>query len=197
MIRLGALSMLLIFCAAVVSSGCSGDLKLDELQTSGLSELPTTISSFVPAVHKGAVGSATEVYRRVARGVLTCWMGAHGSLKGTHLFQAEAEPRTKGGAAQINIHERIKESPNQPGRKVFSVSITPVGEGASVTTENLGLPEAQGGSMKVDVNRWAAAEKGCLKKPITEGWSAPTGDPKDAPKAKAKKQRSNASAKPR
>lgn len=196
MIRLGALSTLLLSCTLVVSSGCSGDLKLDDLQTSGLSEFPTTMGSFIPAAHKAPVGSATEVYTQVARGVLTCWMGAHGSLKGTHLFQAEAEPRAKGGAAQINIHERVKGAPNQPGRKVFSVSITPVGNRATVTSENLGLPEAQGESMRGDVDRWAAAEEGCLKAPITEGWSTPTAQPKDTPKGKTKKRRSSADAKP-
>ncbi len=196
MIGLGALSRLLVCGAASLLAGCSGDLKLEDLTTSGLSELPKTMSTFAPTAYKAPVGSATEVYTRVARGVLTCWMGAHGSLKGTHLFQAEAEPRTKGGAAQINIHERIKGSPNKRGRKAFSVSITPVSEGASVTSENIAFPKAQGESMRGDIDRWAAAEEGCLKTPITEGWSTPAETTKIPPKGGSKKQPSKPTAKP-
>ena len=172
--RLGALILLIVGFTAVVSSGCSSGLKLEDLQTSGLAGIPEAASSLIPVATKTPVGSATEVYTRVARGVLTCWMGAHGSLKGTHLFQAEAQPRTQGGAAEINVHERIKNAPNQPGRKVFSVSITPVGDQASVVAENLALPREQGDSMREDVERWAANEEGCLKTPITEGWTTPS-----------------------
>ena len=171
--RLGALILLFVGFTAVVSSGCSSGLKLENLQTSGLAGIPEAAGSLIPVVAKTPVGSATEVYTRVARGVLTCWMGAHGSLKGTHLFQAEAQPRTQGGAAEINVHERINSAPNQPGRKVFSVSITPVGDQASVVAENLALPQAQGDSMREDVERWAAEDEGCLKAPITEGWTTP------------------------
>lgn len=196
MITFGALNRLLFCGAPFLLAGCSGDLKLEDLTTNGLSELPKTMSSFAPTAYKAPVGSATEVYTRVARGVLTCWMGAHGSLKGTHLFQAEAEPRAKGGAAKIAIHERVKDTPKKRGRKAFSVSITPVGEGASIATENLAFPEAQGKSMRGDIDRWAAAEEGCLKTPITEGWSTPEETTGNRSNGGSKKQPSKSPAKP-
>lgn len=169
-----------IFCSSIAIAcllgGCSNDLKLEDLQagaTGALSQLPAAASSLVPTAMKQPVGTATQVYTRVARGALTCWMGAHGSLKGTHLFQAVAQPRAKGGAANIDIHERVKGKPNQPGRKAFVVAISPVGEKAVVSAQNLALPEKLGEDMIADVHRWAAADEGCFKEPITEGWAPP------------------------
>ncbi|MEQ8825456.1 MAG: hypothetical protein RIC14_13890 [Filomicrobium sp.] len=182
------------YCLTVVScttlfAGCANDLKLEDLQagaTGTLAALPAAASSLIPTGVKQPVGSATEVYTRIARGALTCWMGAHSGLKKTHLFQARAQPRSAGGAAQIAIHERIKGKPNQPGRKVFSVSITPIGSSATVSSTNDGLPEAKGEAMRADVDRWAAAEEGCLKEPIDEGWAA-TSDAGKSSKGKARK----------
>ncbi len=172
--------------------GCSSDMKLEDLQSSAtgaLSQIPAAASSLVPKGIKQPVGSATEVYTRVARGALTCWMGAHGSLKGTHLFQAVAQPRAKGGAARIDIHERLKGKPNLPGRKVFVVSISPTGASAIVSAENQGLSEKQAEEMTSDVHRWAAADEGCFKEPITEGWAPPSqvAEPAQSQKSKKKK----------
>lgn len=161
--------------------GCSPNMKLEDLQsgaTGALKAIPQAAQAIVPNAVKPPVGSATEVYTRVARGALTCWMGGHGGMRSTHLFQADAKPRSEGGAAQIDIHERIADRPNVPGRKVFAVAISPLGESASVTVENLGLPPEKGEAMRTDVERWAAAEEGCLKEPITEGWTAPVIDTK-------------------
>lgn len=184
MLRFNALRRCIgIVAVASAACGCSPDMKLEDLQSSAtgaLQSIPAAAESLVPDAIKQPVGSATSVYTRVARGALTCWMGGHGSLKETHLFQADARPKSEGGAAEIGIHERIKNKPNQPGRKVFSITITPVGEGASVTSENLGLPEKQGDAMRADVDRWAAAEEGCLEEPITEGWATPVAETKGA-----------------
>lgn len=176
MSRTGRIAIAIALVAyAAIAAGCSNGLKLEDLQsgaTGALSAIPAAAKSLVPTAIKQPVGSATEVYTRVARGALTCWLGPYGSLKKTHLFQAEAQPRSEGGAAQIAIHERIQGSPNQPGRKVFKIDIAPVGEKASVTAENLGLPQKQGDAMRADVERWAAADEGCLAKPIADGWNA-------------------------
>lgn len=156
--------------------GCSPDVKLEDLQsnaTGALTAIPAAATALVPKVVKPPVGSATEVYRRVAHGAVTCWLGVHGGMRATHLFQADAKPPSEGGAAQIDIHERLNDKPNFPGRKVFAVSIKPVGENASVSSENLGFPESKGDAMKSDVERWAANEQGCLQEPITEGWEIP------------------------
>ena len=172
-----------------LAAGCSSNVKLEDLQagaTGAIQAIPQAATALVPKAVKQPVGSSTEVYTRIARGALTCWMGGHGGMRKTHLFQADAKPRSKGGAAQIDIHERLKGKPNVPGRRIFAVSITPVGEGASVTAENLGLPQEQGEAMLADVERWAAAEEGCLKEPITEGWATPVVDTKKRAAGKPK-----------
>ncbi len=174
----------------LLACGCSSNIKLEDLQTGAtgaLNAIPTAAQSLVPKAIKQPVGSATEVYTRVARGALTCWMGGHGGMRRMYLFQADAKPRSEGGAAQIDLHERIKDKPNIPGRKVFAVSISPVGENAAVSAENLGLPQQQGESMLADVQRWAAAEEGCLKEPITEGWATPVAGTKKKTAAKKPK----------
>ncbi len=174
---------------AAAAAGCSNNLKLEDLQsgaTGALAAIPAAAKSIVPGAIKQPVGSATEVYTRVAHGAVTCWLGPQGPLKGTHLFQAKAQPRSEGGAAEIAIHERIKGAPNQPGKKVFLVAITPIGERASVSSNNLGLPQPQGDSMRSDVERWAADDVGCLAEPIAEGWNA---EEKTAKKTASKKKR--------
>ena len=190
MLRLAAFSRYLSIAGlAMLACGCSSNVKLEELQsgaTGALNAIPEAAKALVPKGVKPPVGSSTEVYTRVARGALTCWMGGHGGMRKTHLFQADAKPRSKGGAAQSDIHERLKGKPNVPGRRIFAVSITPVGEGASVTAETLGLPQEQGEAMFADVERWAAAEEGCLKEPITEGWATPVVDTKKRAAGKPK-----------
>lgn len=173
---IGKCPALPLIVAALATQGCSPDVKLEDLQanaTGTLAAIPAAATSLVKNAIKPPKGTATEVYTRIARGALTCWMGAHGKLKGTHLFQADARPRSEGGAAQIDIHERIERSPNVPGRKVFAVSIVPLGESAVVTSENLGLPQEKAERMRTDVDRWAAAEEGCAPEPITDGWTPP------------------------
>lgn len=193
MLRFAVLGRYLLIAGLLAPvCGCSSDLKLEDLQsgaTGALQAIPQAAQAIVPEAVKAPVGSATEVYTRVARGALTCWMGGHGGMRQTHLFQADAKPRSEGGAAQIDIHERLESKPNIPGRRVFTVSITPLGEGASVKVENLGLPPQRGEEMRADVDRWAAAEEGCLKEPITEGWAVPAVDT-SADKGKPKKPKS-------
>ncbi|KUO57005.1 MAG: hypothetical protein APF80_15475 [Alphaproteobacteria bacterium BRH_c36] len=177
MLRVAALNRFLwVAGLTMLACGCSPNVKLEDLQsgaTGAIVAIPAAAQALVPKAIKPPVGSATEVYTRVARGALTCWMGGLGGMRDTHLFQADAKPRSEGGAAQIDIHERIADKPNIPGRRVFAVSITPLGEGASVASENLGLPAEKGDAMRADVDRWAAAEEGCLAEPITEGWTPP------------------------
>ncbi|MDX2290440.1 MAG: hypothetical protein NW217_16690 [Hyphomicrobiaceae bacterium] len=163
--------------AAGLMSGCGAQLtavNLTESATGALAAIPKAASQLSAGVRQ-PVGTATEVYTRVARGALTCWMGAHGPLKGTHLFQADAEPAHKGGRSEIALHERIADAPNKPGRRVYAVTIEPHGERATVEAQNLHLPPAQGDGMHQDVQRWAANEEGCLPDGVTAGWEAQAG----------------------
>src|SRR5262245_21761566 len=51
-------------------------------------------------------GDPTSIYTLVARGIHACWFGAGGPLSNSHVFRAEAQSPTKGGQAEIMIHER-------------------------------------------------------------------------------------------
>ncbi len=155
-----------ILIAATLSLGaCSPTIKLEDIQSNAagaLKAIPTTAQALIPKPIKPPKGSATEVYTRIARGAMKCWLGPERPLNGSHLFQAEAKPRSQGGAARIDIHERIAEAPNQPGRRVFSVLIDPVGPNASVRSENLALPAPLAEAMTEDANMWAAKEESCI-----------------------------------
>lgn len=150
--------------AAILACGCAPGVKLEDIQASAagaIQNLPAQAQALIPNPIKPPKGSATDIYARIARGAHKCWMGLEGPLKGTHLFQAEAKPRSEGGAAQVDIHERIADKPNIPGRRVFLVTITPVAESASVYAENAGLPNPLAAAMKADVDAWAADEDSC------------------------------------
>ena len=106
-------------------------------------------------------GSSTSVYTRIARGGNTCWFGPNGTLDRTYIWHAKAEPESKGGIAEILVHERFEK--NQRGLKAFSITIAPKGEGAAVAVQNLKMPEAIGKRMSADAYRWARGGVGCAE----------------------------------
>lgn len=171
-------------CAAL--SGCAGNGPVDtSVLTAGTTGALAAIPNAATALTKGMKqpkGSPTDIYTRIARGVLTCWLGGYGPLRTQYLFQAEARPEHQGGGSKILIHERIKDAPNQPGRVAFLIQIEPVGETATVSAENKQLPTSIGDNISQDVYRWAAGEEGCLEGGVTAGWgaTAAAGQDKDA-----------------
>ena len=118
--------------------------------------------------------SATDAYSRIARGANACWLGENGPLKGKYMFYADAQPDSKGGAAEIRIYER--EADGRPSSKAYGVMITPGGERASVSPANVKLPAEVAKRMDGDVERWAEGGVGC-QKPGDGGWAA---SPQDA-----------------
>jgi hypothetical protein len=110
---------------------------------------------------------------------MACWFGTAGPLKVNYIYHAEAKPASQGGKSEIVIHERDRTSENPRGLRAFRVAIAPKGETASVTIENLKLPEPLAASMDDDVRRWAAGAIGC-----TGGgnkWSPRAPDPQEDP----------------
>ncbi|MFN3869541.1 MAG: hypothetical protein ACK4MF_10800 [Hyphomicrobiaceae bacterium] len=108
------------------------------------------------------IGTPTEVYERIGRGAVRCWLGANGPLKGTHLYEASAESAHKGGRAEIAVRERDPGAANPRGVKAFQIRIEPVGEEkASVAVENLKLPEELARQMVRNVEAWGAGAEGC------------------------------------
>ncbi len=116
------------------------------------------------------VGPPTDIYARVARGALHCWFGRSGPLKAKYIYHAEADPASKGGKAEIIIHERDNSKETLRGPAAFRVLITPDEEASKVAVENLILPKPMGEAMEHDVRRWSAGEIDCGV--ASAGWSA-------------------------
>lgn len=144
----------------------------------------------ISALTKGAsqpVGSATEVYTRVARGALTCWFGASGPLKGPYIYHADAEPPSKGGRAEIVIRTRDKDAADPRSLKAFRVGIQPGGAATQIEVENVKIAEPLASRLSADVERWASDQEGCGEAPITAGWAATPAAPAAAAKTGTKK----------
>jgi hypothetical protein len=168
--------------AAATAAACSNGLETASLAKLQVPELPKLeLPEGAPAV----VGTPTEVYTRLARGALTCWFGTNGPLKGTHIFNADAEPPHKGGRAEIVIHEKDLQAPSPRGLKAYRVQIAPDGERTTIAVENLKLAKPLGDAMEQDVRRWATGEIGCRE--TSPAWTAaapapgPAGVPNSGP----------------
>jgi hypothetical protein len=119
------------------------------------------------------VGTPTEVYTRIARGVLTCWFGAEGPLKAQYIYHAAAEPASRGGNSEIKIMTRDMAADDPRALRAYRVAISPSQDKTRVEIENVRLPEVLANRLKLDVERWAAAEDGgCGETPVTAGWAA-------------------------
>lgn len=133
------------------------------------------------------VGTATEVYTRIARGALTCWFGADGPLKASYIYHADAEPAHKGGNSEIKIMTRDVDADDPRALRAYRVLISPSQDKAKVEIQNVRIAEPLATRLKQDVERWSRNEEGCGESPVTAGWSA---EPVAAQKgAKSKKQK--------
>lgn len=159
--RLGFFSASVAAAASLIVGGCAG---------AALPQLPEMpLDMFKSEV----VGAPTEVYARVARGAMACWFGTDGPLKKSYIYHAEAEPPSRGGKAEIVIHEIDRTSENPRGLRAYRIAIVPSGEISSLAVENLKLPEALAASMEKDVRRWAAGGIGCTDTEMQWGTGAP------------------------
>jgi hypothetical protein len=187
---------------AATAAALSGCASLDGGSSgqSSFVKLPTidSVAAISVSTNEKPVGSATEVYARVARGANQCWFGADGPLKKDYVYHADADAPSRGGKAEIVLHERDRSKPNPRGPKAYRIKIDPVGEQATLQTENLKMSESMAASLAGDVSRWSKGEHGCVGATTAVGWS-PQADqqPKDAqppPKvASAKKKNSKKS----
>lgn len=111
------------------------------------------------------VGSPTEIYTRIGRGILKCWFGSDGPLKPNYKFYADAEPPSKGGASQISIHIKEETSLDPRSKRAWRVGIVPSPDGTSLQIENIKLPEVFAQPLETDVRRWGAGEEDCSLRP--------------------------------
>jgi len=178
MCRLGRLLVRLGFA---VLGGCS---------SSGLPVLPPAQGPLEPgalASHPQtletsliASGSPIDVYAQLARGILNCWLGADGPLKRSHIFHAEAESASAGGAAEIVLQERDTTLRDQRGVRVYRIQISSDPAGARVVATSLKMDLQRAKVMAKDVEAWAKGGSGCQ---LAVAFPPPV--PTDPPKAKA------------
>jgi hypothetical protein len=143
---LGLKATLAALLLTLASSGCAGG------------------SSFT----LGAPGEATrvavpveEAYARIARGAHSCWFSATGPLRRTHIFHADVDPPTRGGAAEIGVLERDATQPSPWGRRVFRIELTASDGSTAIEVANLALPEALAARMRADVFEWLDGRSAC------------------------------------
>jgi len=170
--------------AAVAGAGCSAGgpnpiLSLPSSTETGAAPVTAQVQDkptaalhelLVPA--NMVVGTPTEVYTRIARGVLTCWFGAAGPLKSGYIYHADAEPASKGGNSEIKILTRDAAAEDPRSIRAYKIGIAPSDSRTVVEIENVRLAEPLATRLKADVERWAADEEGCGTAPVTAGWSA-------------------------
>jgi hypothetical protein len=137
------------------------------------------------------VGSATELYSRVARGAMKCWFAAGGPLKQEYIYHATADAPSRGGKAEIVIHQRDPTQPNPRGAKAYRVNIEPTGEEtAAIKVENLKMSPPYAAAMTDDVGRWAKGDQGCDGASTAAAWAPappPVADNTVKPATKVKK----------
>jgi len=156
----------------LVVSGCGGQLDSNSLATGAIEAIPASALALAAGT-KTPVGTPTEIYTRIARGALSCWLGGQGELRKTHAFHAVASPRRDGGRSRIIIYQRPQKAKSgERGLAAFRILISPQGSSALVQAENLKLPKALGERMVLDTQRWAAGEVGCIEGGLREGWRA-------------------------
>jgi len=107
------------------------------------------------------VGDPTSLYTLVARGIHACWFGAGGPLSNTHVFRAEADSPTKGGQAEIIIHERDVSLTDQRGPQAVRISFENTAGVVRVATKVLKVPPGYGEPITRDVETWAKGGAGC------------------------------------
>jgi hypothetical protein len=108
-----------------------------------------------------AEGNPTGLYALIARGALSCWLGAGGPLNGTHVFAAEAAPPNQGGAAEIVLHERDRSFRDQRGPRALRIRFEAAPGDVRVGFYNLRLGVELAENMARDVATWAKGGTGC------------------------------------
>lgn len=156
--------------AGLLACGCAGNTP--GVATATLPNLPDLPKIELPKLPPPVVGTPTEVYERIGRGAMSCWFGKDGPLKGSYIYDAVAEPASKGGRAEITIRERDSEATSPRGVKAFRIAIEPTSDDeTSVLAENFKLPEVVAASMKKSVAAWSIGDQGCDPDAFKGAWT--------------------------
>ncbi|MGE5267219.1 MAG: hypothetical protein ACM3L9_07630 [Deltaproteobacteria bacterium] len=178
--------LLPVLAATAILAGCSASApSLPSM--SAMPDVSAITPKLTPADAPRPVGAPTEIYTRVARGILTCWFGPNGPLKPGYIYFADADPPSKGGGAVISIHKRDREASDPRSIRAWKLAVVPAPEGTTVDIENFKLPPEYAEPLGRDARRWAAGEEGCGEGPVTAGWDANAAAPAAKSSASAKK----------
>lgn len=177
-----SIGLVLVAFAGACTSGNAPTLPPSQpaFETGNLAQAPIESALIVS-------GTPTEVYALVARGALGCWFGADGPLKATHVFQAEAAPPVKGGAAEIVIHERDVTLRDQRGVRACRIAFAGDTLGVRVVTSTLRIEPQLAQLMEKDVEVWARGGSGCQVRTLFPAPAAVPGAGKAGPGAAIKK----------
>jgi hypothetical protein len=171
--------MLPVLLVAAALEGCaSNGPELQSLAIQPAGETVTTVAAAPEGAEAkgvtipGATGSATDIYSEIARGAMGCWFAVGGPLKKDYIFHATADAPSRGGKAEVVIHQRDPTQPNPRGPKAYVIEIQPTGEAsASVTAENRKMPDAFAAAMTDDISRWSKGQEGCIGVSTAAGWA--------------------------
>jgi hypothetical protein len=163
-VRLCVLGLALSLAAVLGACSSSGLPKLatsaGQIETSAAGSSDPGSGPYETATT--APGDPTTIYTQVARAIHGCWFGAGGPLTNTHVFRAEAQSPTKGGQAEIIIHERDVAFTDQRGPQALRIAFENAAGVTRVGTKVLKLPPGYGEPMTRDVEVWAKGGAGCL-----------------------------------
>lgn len=134
--------------------GGSGQIETSAAGSAQSQSAPIATATTVP-------GEPVAIYTLVARGIHACWFGAGGPLRNTHVFRAEAQSHTKGGEAEIIIHERDMAQADQRGLQAVRISFENAAEVVRVGIAVTKVPPGYGEPMVRDVGAWAKSQAGC------------------------------------
>jgi hypothetical protein len=175
---------------ALAAAGCTGGVSTAALTLPVTALPPLPKLPELPAAQGHASGPPIEAYAQVARGATTCWFGAGGSLKKTHVFYADADPPSSGGKAEIAIHERDLSGPTPRGAKVYRISFSGEADGTRIEHTNHKLGDDLVSAIQSDVHRFSRGDRGCastgalaprLEPPPTAVAPTKSGKPKHKP----------------
>jgi len=183
----------LVVYAAVGLGGCGGNSMTASLGLPSPAQLPELPKIDLPKIAAAPASSTytkagpVEAYEQVARGATSCWFGAGGQLKASHIFYADADPPSAGSKAEIALVERDPAAVSSRGSKAYRISLRPEGEGTRIEHTNLKLADALVGAVQADVHRFSEGDLACASSgplaPKVEAVAAVT-----TPKAKTKPQ---------
>lgn len=169
LLELRALHVATVVFAAELS-GCA----LPELAQ--LPKLPvaalTTIS--LPTIDPTAgepgrvTGPPSEIYRRIAGGAARCWFAPRSPLKATHIFHADADSPSKGGAVEAAVMVRDLAAPKPWGPRAFRVLLSADGDYTGIDVQNISMATDVAALMRADVFHWAQNGAQCKLKPPPE-----------------------------